>query len=982
MIPNTHNQSNTGYIPPHQYNSPSQPPSQQSNGQYNNHNQQTIPSHQYNTQTQYSSPQQPAYPPQSQYTSPNQYSAPAPSLPYAPPPVGPPSPHRYTSSTSQYSNGQYNNMQPSGPYPSGPLSSLHQSQTSAYNQQPQQQIEQQMNSMSLNNNQQYSSQQPQYPLPPKSGPLPPSASQYNQSQLSAPYSSPQQAYTGTPQQPYQSQQGQYASQQQYPAFPIAPHWVVPVHPKYFSVTCAGIPANQQLRVSTCIPIGGIIRPINDDIGTNNTQLPIAVYGQESVVRCKDCRSYMNPYVQFLSNGHQWRCNVCGLINDTPPSYYSPLDSEGKRVDTAQRVELTYAAHEIQVPADYMVRQPMPPLFYFVIDVSKQAQLNGYLHVVCDTILKSLSQLPGDKRTMIGFMTYDSTVHYYTFNSAHEQPQMYVVSDLDDPFIPTPHDTVSNLDECRTQIESFLQSLPTMFVSTNDVESCVGSAVQCATMSISRIGGQLSLFICNLPSIGTARLQNRENKSLTNTDKEHTLMSPATDFYKKFPNILVKSQIQCNIYFISTNNSYIDIGTVGEVARFSGGEIYYYPSYNNSQSGSKLQHELHRSLIREQTWESVVRVRASKGVVIYNFHGNFYLRNNDLLAAPCVDSDKTYSFELRSESDSILSTQSIIVQSAVLYTSSQGERRVRVQTLCLPVLRTAAELFNSININGCMNLVCKESVQLCWQQGFEKARQFIQSQCISILRSYQQNVRPQDTNTNVSQMLQVLPIMSLGLLKSQAFVAGFDIPTDVRAYSLMRLCTMSIVDTETYVRPRLLRVDHTTLVDNIGIPVVDNTIIVPTNDMSIKSYDTFIDLPINFIVSLPGELPLNSTSVTDDSILLIDNGMEIIVRIGHSVPSDTLYQLFGIGSIDQLDSLHPSWQQVQLNDTQSINARFHNIIAQLRNTAISGQYQSITVVKQGEPNVMRFINCLIEDRQAGASNYGLNDLMNMIYTQRR
>lgn len=39
-------------------------------------------------------------------------------------------------------------------------------------------------------------------------------------------------------------------------------------------------------------------------------------------------------------------------------------------------------------------------------------------------------MPGDGRTKIGFLTFDSTVHFYNLQEGLSQPQMLVVSDID------------------------------------------------------------------------------------------------------------------------------------------------------------------------------------------------------------------------------------------------------------------------------------------------------------------------------------------------------------------------------------------------------------------------------------------------------------------------------------------------------------------------------------------------------------------------
>lgn len=67
-----------------------------------------------------------------------------------------------------------------------------------------------------------------------------------------------------------------------------------------------------------------------------------------------------------------------------------------------------------------------------MDVSRSATLTGYLEIVCDRILNKImgDEIPGDSRTNIGFITYDSSVHFYQIASGDGgQPKQLIVSDI-------------------------------------------------------------------------------------------------------------------------------------------------------------------------------------------------------------------------------------------------------------------------------------------------------------------------------------------------------------------------------------------------------------------------------------------------------------------------------------------------------------------------------------------------------------------------
>ncbi|XP_022850639.1 protein transport protein Sec24-like At3g07100 [Olea europaea var. sylvestris] len=180
----------------------------------------------------------------------------------------------------------------------------------------------------------------------------------------------------------------------------------------------------------------------------------------------------------------------------------------------------------------MVRPPMPPLYFFLIDVSISAVKSGMLEVVAQTIKFCLDKLPGFPRTQIGFITYDSTIHFYSMKSSLMQPQMMVISDLDDIFVPLPDDLLVNLSESRNVVDAFLDSFPSMFQDNMNVESAFGPALKAAFMVMGQLGGKLLIFQNTLPSLGAGRLRLRDDARIYGTDREHMLRIPEDPFYRQ------------------------------------------------------------------------------------------------------------------------------------------------------------------------------------------------------------------------------------------------------------------------------------------------------------------------------------------------------------------------------------------------------------------------------------------------------------------
>ena len=306
---------------------------------------------------------------------------------------------------------------------------------------------------------------------------------------------------------------------------------VKCNPLFMRSTVSKIVNAQAAANASRIPIGVNIRPMAGDKGTINDEIEVIDFGTTGIVRCKRCRTYVNPFVSWIDSGRRWRCNICGMQNDTPNSYFSHLDANGQRRDKDERPELSKCSVEFVAPGDYMVRPPQPPVYFFVIDVSSVSIASGMLQSCVNAIKASLDELPGAPRTQIGFITFDSTIHFYNLKSTLAAPQMLVVPDIADIILPLPEDLLVNLHDSRTVIDALLDSLPGMFRNNTAVNTCTGPALTSAKNVMGHIGGKLCLFQSSLPTIGEGSLKPRDNPRLLGTDKEHTMLNAEEAWYK-------------------------------------------------------------------------------------------------------------------------------------------------------------------------------------------------------------------------------------------------------------------------------------------------------------------------------------------------------------------------------------------------------------------------------------------------------------------
>ena len=167
------------------------------------------------------------------------------------------------------------------------------------------------------------------------------------------------------------------------------------------------------------------------------------------------------------------------------------------------------------------------------------------------------------------------------DSGNTEPSMLVVSDLEEPFLPTPDDLLVTLFECRENIENFLGKLQEMFQNKQNTGSCMGSALRADHKLISPVGGKLTVLTASLPNLGHGKLEMTEDQKILGTGKESSLLQTASSFYKSFAVECSINQVSINMFLFSSQ--YQDVASLSNLLRYTGGQTYFYPGWNAAKS---------------------------------------------------------------------------------------------------------------------------------------------------------------------------------------------------------------------------------------------------------------------------------------------------------------------------------------------------------------------------------------------------------------
>ncbi|AFZ80520.1 Sec23/Sec24 domain containing protein [Theileria equi strain WA] len=678
---------------------------------------------------------------------------------------------------------------------------------------------------------------------------------------------------------------------------------------FVKTTVSLLPSSSTLLQKAQINLGYIIRPLAP-LPEGEAEIPLVNYGTDPITRCTQCRTYINPYVRTDPSKRFWICNLCETSNEMPARYGNNLVDE-----QSLPPEFNCAVMEYMASADYTVRPPQPPTIMFVIDVSSSAVNSRMLEVVCNTIADLIrnDELPGGPRTMVGIMTYDTSVHFYQLSKGVENLQVLVVSDLEDLFLPLSGEILLNLSESADDILKLLELLPSTWKDNNIVGSAMGSAIRAAHYAMKHVGGKMCVFTSSPSYFGDFAL----NSSQTARDKKGPKLQPL-DKCKEFSTMVCQTQVSLELFVCTPQN--LNLPALHHLSSQTSGSVHYFP-LKNHQGNLKLSQELRHVITRETCWESVMRIRISKGWKITNWFGNCYIRGSDLMVLPNCHSDHTFSITFQQE-DGVVPKKVAYFQTAFLHTNSHGERRIRVFNSALPISGNLNDVLLSLNPEAALVTTAQLAINAGLNGKLPDARNMVQNICSKISASL-------SALTPIPDSCKIFIMYILGLLKSTAFIENIN--PDLRIYHWLRLRSLPLEDIIAYSYPRL-------------VPIHD----LPNDIPSVNS------------ASIPPPLHLTHESLTQEGAYLLENGESMIIWIGRNISPQWLQAVFDAPSFDHLQPhIAESCMDSQKNPTA---IRVSSVIKAIRDTRLP--YMSLKVIKQGDESEPTFYSHLIHDKTQG------------------
>ncbi|XP_066585549.1 protein transport protein Sec24C [Prorops nasuta] len=700
-------------------------------------------------------------------------------------------------------------------------------------------------------------------------------------------------------------------------------------PRYIRATFYTVPTTADIIKQTSVPFGLIISPMARTV-EGEFEPPIVDMGEIGPVRCVRCKAYMSPFMQFIDAGRRFQCMFCKATTEVPAEYFQHLDHTGQRMDRYERPELMLGTYEFIATTDYCRNNtlPNPPAIVFVIDVSYNNVKSGLVNLICMRMKSIIRNLPIDAgqtktKMRVGFITYNNTVHFYNINPLLAQPQMMVVGDVQEVFMPLLDGFLCDAEESETVIDSLMSQIPTMFADTRETEVILAPAIQAGLEALKASGcpGKLLVFHSSLPiAEAPGKLKNRDDRKVLGTEKEKAVLAPQNNIYNTLAQECVGAG--CSVDLFVFNNSYVDLATIGQVSRLTGGEVYKYTYFQADIDGERLITDVINNISRPIGFDAVMRVRTSTGVRATDFFGHFFMSNTTDMEIAGIDCNKAVAIEIKHD-DKLTEDEGVYIQAALLYTSCGGIRRLRIINLSLKTSSQMAELYRACDLDAIINFFAKQSVFKLIESTPKAIKDSLIARCANILAAYRKHCA---SASSVSQLIlpecmKLMPLYINCLLKSDAISGGADMTIDDRTYAMMAVATMPLSISVVYIYPRLLPLHY------------------------VESKDT----------ELPQMLRCSMDKLSDDGAYLLENSIHMFLWLGLSLSPQWVQEVFGVPSVHQINTDQPS---LPVLDTP-LNKKMHEIINRVRSER--HRCMRLTLVRQKDKIEMVLRHFLIEDR---------------------
>lgn len=216
---------------------------------------------------------------------------------------------------------------------------------------------------------------------------------------------------------------------------------------------------------------------------------------------------------------------------------------------------------------------------------------------------------------------------------------------------------------------------------------------------------------------------------------------------------------------------MDLATIHSVSQLTGGDIRYYPGFQLKDKLSVAE-QLNRDLHRETGFDGVLRVRCSDGLQVMDHYGACHMSTYTDMDLSGIDETKALVALLKHDGK-LDPNRGVAFQCALLYTTREGKRRVRVHNLQLAATSQISDVFRYGDVDTTISVMLRQTIFDLAHKNRKDLHTKLTDACVDILTAYRNNCA---SSTSPGQLIlpeafKLLPVYVHGAIRSSVLRGG-------------------------------------------------------------------------------------------------------------------------------------------------------------------------------------------------------------------
>ena len=677
----------------------------------------------------------------------------------------------------------------------------------------------------------------------------------------------------------------------------------------------------------------------------NEQIPLLDYSESyDNPRCMNqkCQAYLNPFVEFINGGEQWKCNICKNINKVQDYYYSATDNNGKRLDQNTKPELNLGTYEFISYKDSLLKEGLSVLshnYYFLIDISLNAISSGFTQCVLESIKHCINNdlfyQYENYEIKICIITYDEKINFFpiNINNINDNNNISILTineSYNDLFLPTSQKyLLVDLKKYKNKFIQIIENIQNIISSENHTTSKESTrffdVIKICDLLGEKEGGKILIFNgCSVSRLDLMNHNNNNNSNYDNNDKRNKYN--LTDGGK-----LGVFGISISLHGLSPSiflacNTYTNIRTLNKLIINSNANCFFYRNFSAESHYKNIFNQICKTLQNQTVFESGIKLRFSHNFTVREYITPTLLYNKNIMFFPNLDSDHSFSAEVEMSfnkneeviEDYIINDEYTYIQASMFYRRGDGKTIIRVYNLCFPVSNNAKDIYDSMNPELLSSLYTQKLIsETNRSKNLANSAGKLENEFFVMSKDYFNNLNM--IKRELSEEMKIFALYILGILKNCLFNKndkGVNNDDDLSNYYFNKIQRIKIEEILCFIYPRIYALDT----------------ILNSNNKEL---------------SFPPMINDNKESIRNNgNIYLIDNGFNLILYLKIELNENMFYDLFEVNNINEIDIKHLNEENIfdnneNKNETKN---RIMDIINNIRSS--KSAFQNLLIIIEG------------------------------------